>query len=433
MMFGFFALVLLALFFVTAPAFLRSSPKAGRQSLEQAEASSRAWYEERLRAVEQETLDEDDKTQLAEELAAVLLAEYPDAKGKVVGKNDELPPALSGSANGSSKPGAMADRLPRGSQHPVTTLFLCGALLVAAALGVYVQLGSYGASKIQGAQAILSLSAEDDAAELQSWQMVLNAWLADRPDDAPSWYLLGHAHLKLGDFRQAERAFAQANAFAKPDALVKLYWLQARYLSQQGVLDALSKQLAHEILAANPNNQQVLEMLAVAAIGEGDAATAITMLNRTLNTLQQPDRVRATVDAIKALRMSDALPVSASAVQVKVSIAEGLRANPNDTVFVVARPVGGGMPYAVVRRPSWSVPFAVVLDDLVSMSPDRPMSQAETVEILVRLSATGTAEASPGDWRWLSEPISMDQSSDANDALSTQNLNAILTPSSLGP
>ena len=433
MMFGFFALALLALFFVMAPAFLRSAPKAGRQSLEQAEASSRAWYEERLRAVEQETLDEEDKTQLAEELAAVLLAEYPDAKGKVVGKNDEIPPARSGSPNGSSKPGAMAERLPRGSQQAATTLFLCGALLVAAALGVYAQLGSYGASKIQGAQAILSLSAEDDAAELQSWQMVLNAWLADRPDDAPSWYLLGHAHLKLGDFGQAERAFAQAHAFAKSDVLVKLYWLQARYLSQQGVLDAVSKQLAQEILAANPNNQQVLEMLAVAAIGEGDAATAITMLNRTLNTLQQPDRVRATVDAIKALRMSDGLPGSAFTVQVEVSIAEGLRANPDDTVFVVARPVGGGMPYAVVRRPSWSLPFTVVLDDLVSMSPDRPMSQAETVEILVRLSATGTAEAASGDWRWLSEPISLNRSSDANDALSVQNLNAILSPPRPGP
>lgn len=433
MIFGFFALALLALFFVMAPAFLRSAPKAGRQSLGQAEASSRAWYEERLRAVEQETLDEEDKTQLAEELAAVLLAEYPDAKGKVVGKNDEIPPARSGSPNGSSKPDAIAERLPRGSQQAATTLFLCGALLVAAALGVYAQLGSYGASKIQGAQAILSLSAEDDAAELQSWQMVLNAWLADRPDDAPSWYLLGHAHLKLGDFGQAERAFAQAHAFAKSDVLVKLYWLQARYLRQQGVLDAVSKQLAQEILAANPNNQQVLEMLAVAAIGEGDAATAITMLNRTLNTLQQPDRVRATVDAIKALRMSDGLPGSAFTVQVEVSIAEGLRANPDDTVFVVARPVGGGMPYAVVRRPSWSLPFTVVLDDLVSMSPDRPMSQAETVEILVRLSASGTAEAASGDWRWLSEPISLNRSSDANDALSVQNLNAILSPPRPGP
>ena len=79
------------------------------------------------------------------------------------------------------------------------------------------------------------------------------------------------------------------------------------------------------------------------------------------------------------------------------------------------------------------LPFAVVLDDLVSMSSDRPMSKAETVEIFVRLSATGTAEDAPGDWRWLSEPIFMEQSSDANNALNMQNLKAILTPPNLGP
>ena len=128
MMFGFFALALLALLFVMAPAFLRSAPKAGAQFFEQAEARSRAWYEERLRAVEQETLDEEDKTQLAEELAAVLLAEYPDAEGKVVGKNDELPSALLGGANGSSKPDGMADRLPRIATAGEDA-FLCGALL----------------------------------------------------------------------------------------------------------------------------------------------------------------------------------------------------------------------------------------------------------------------------------------------------------------
>ena len=65
-------------------------------------------------------------------------------------------------------------------------------------------------------------------------------------------------------------------------------------------------------------------------------------------------------------------------------------------VFVVARPIGGGMPYAVVRRPSWLLPFSVSLDDLVSMSPDRPLSQADGFEILVRLSASGLAQAEAG-------------------------------------
>ena len=65
------------------------------------------------------------------------------------------------------------------------------------------------------------------------------------------------------------------------------------------------------------------------------------------------------------------------------------------------------MPYAVVRRPSWLLPFSVNLDDLVSMSPDRPLSQAEDFEVLVRLSASGLAQAEAGDWQWQSKPLSL--------------------------
>jgi cytochrome c-type biogenesis protein CcmH len=404
-MFAFFVLAVLALLFVVAPARLRQTRRGGQKHREQAEANSRAWYEERLQAVEQDVLEEEDKTQLADELAAVLLAEYPPANGEV--RSKDLTPTF-------HKPGSV--------------LLFSGALLVAIALVVYSQIGSYGAAKIQGAQAIMALSPEDDSAELQRWQIVLSAWLADQPDDAPSWYLLGHAHLKLGEFGQAERAFAQAYGFAESDVLVKLYWLQSRYLSQQGAMDALSKQLAEEILTVDPNNQQVLEMLVLAAIAEGDAASAITMLNRTLNTVVQPDRVRATVDAIKALRASNTLLTNARALRIEVNIADGVMANPRGTVFVVARPVGGGMPYAVVRRPSWLVPFTVTLDDLVSMSPARPLSQADNVEVVVRLSATGTAEASADDWRWLSEPISVALADREQSSPFRQSLNAVLSP-----
>ena len=420
MVFAFFLLALLALMFVVAPALLRSFRGTGIRHSEQAQASSRAWYEERLQAVEQDVLDEEDKTQLAEELAAVLLAEYPQVNDNTADANEAASEISSGESTHHDLPSTL--------RKPANILLVSGALLVALALGVYTQLGSYGASKIQGAQVVLALSPENDSAELQSWQIALNAWLADQPDDAPSWYLLGHAHLKLGEFSQAERAFGQAHVFAESDVLVKLYWLQSRYLSQQGALDALSKQLAEEILAVNPNNQQVLEMLAVAAIAEGDAAAAITMLNRTLNTVAQPDRVRATVDAIAALRTSNVLLTNAHALQVAVNVADGVKANPHDTVFVVARPVGGGMPYAVVRRPSWLLPFSVTLDDLVSMSPARPISQADTVEVLVRLSAAGTAEANPNDWRWLSEPIALAKASDEASSSSLRNLNAVLSP-----
>ena len=210
--------------------------------------------------------------------------------------------------------------------------------------------------------------------------------------------MLGHAHLKLGAFSSAERAFAQAHKYADSDVSVKFYWLQARYLDRQGVLDDRSRQLAQEILAIDPNSPQVLEMLAVAAISDGDAGEAISLLNRTLNSEQRPERVRATVDAIGALRSAYVQQEGKTGIQVNVRAAR--ETDPKAVVFVLARPIGGGMPYAVVRRPSWLLPFSVNLDDLVSMSPDRPLSQAGDFEVLVRLSASGLAQAEAGDWQW---------------------------------
>ena len=61
---------------------------------------------------------------------------------------------------------------------------ITGALLVALAVGVYGQLGSFGASKIQGAQVVLALSPESDLELLQNWQARLLQWLDREPEDA---------------------------------------------------------------------------------------------------------------------------------------------------------------------------------------------------------------------------------------------------------
>ena len=77
------------------------------------------------------------------------------------------------------------------------------------------------------------------------------------------------------------------------------------------------------------------------------------------------------------------------------------------TLFVIARPAGGGMPYAVVRRAAAPLPVAVRLDDAVSMNPALPLSAAGEVEVVVRISLTGAAAPHPGDWEWRSGPLSL--------------------------
>jgi len=61
------------------------------------------------------------------------------------------------------------------------------------------------------------------------------------------------------------------------------------------------------------------------------------------------------------------------------------------------------------------------LDDLVSMSAERRLSDAERFEVIVRLSLSGNAMAEAGDWQWLSEPVDEYKSEPVN-------LDALLTP-----
>lgn len=397
----FFLLALLALLCVLAPAVW--SPRRSEISgLADAAESSRLWYQQRLEALAAEEIDSAQRAELADELATVLLAEYPD----------ELPDVDAASPVSGS-----------GRFRPANVLLLLGTCLVILAVGLYAQLGSYGATKIQGAQEILALDPEDNGDALRNWQSRLGEWLVSEPQDAQSWYLLGHAHLKLGEFSLASSAFQQAHEFADSDVSVKFYWLQARYLEKQGVLDKLSRRLAEDILAVDSNNPQVLEMLAVAAISEGDAALAITMLNRTLNSEQRPERIQATVDALGALRSAYAQQGAAAfGVEVNVAMLSSDDKTPTGVVFVVARPVGGGMPYAVVRRPSWLLPFSVTLDDLVSMSGTRLLSQADGFEVLVRLSTNGLAQGEAGDWQWISQPLT------SGGSAKRQRLQARLSP-----
>jgi cytochrome c-type biogenesis protein CcmH len=79
------------------------------------------------------------------------------------------------------------------------------------------------------------------------------------------------------------------------------------------------------------------------------------------------------------------------------------------------------MPYAVVRRPSFMLPFRVYLDDLVSMSPERTLSSAAEFEVVARLSASGNAMPQAGDWQWRSEPLE-------NPVAADLVLDALLTP-----
>ena len=400
-MLGFVLLAVLGLAFLVLPIFLR---EAG-QGVETRGDSTSRWYRSRLAELEDDAADQEVRDEIKAELGAVLLAETP--------AKDETP---------EKKRRAFAKDRSIGAQALGRKfLALAGLVLVALSIIVYSNLGDYRLPEIRGAEAVLELSMEANEADILSWQGRLQRWLVDNADDAKSWYLLGHSQLKLGNFAQAAESFANTNALVENDISVKFYWLQSRYLAMKGVLDVTSKRLAEEILKVDPTNDSVLEILAIVAISEGESATAIKLLNQSLSGLRDARRQVATIQAIGKLR--ETLSPQPQGISVEVSALAALAAEVDKaaTVFIVARPIGGGMPYAAVRRPAALLPFSVRIDDLVSMSDARKLSSAENFEIMVRLSSSGIAQAQEGDWVWRSQPLN-----GAN--LATNTVQAVLAP-----
>lgn len=388
---GFVILAVLGLAFMVLPIFMRSGGKV----LDARGDSTSRWYRSRLAELEDDAADSDVREEIKAELGAVLLAEMPDAQD-IKEAAGRLEGAYSEKNNGSEDAHALARKF----------LITASLVLVALSTVVYSNLGEYRLPEIRGAEAVLEFSMEANEADILSWQGRLENWLADNAGDAKSWYLLGHSRLKLGNFSQAAEAFANTNALVENDISVKFYWLQSRYMANKGVLNATSKSLAEEILKVDPSNDSVLEILAIAAISEGESATAIKLLNRSLSGLRDARRQVATIQTIGKLR--ETLSPQPQGISVEVSVSAGFAAQVDKaaTIFVVARPIGGGMPYAAVRRPAALMPFSVRIDDLVSMSDTRKLSSAENFEIMVRLSASGVAQAQTGDWVWRSRPFS---------------------------
>jgi cytochrome c-type biogenesis protein CcmH len=182
---------------------------------------------------------------------------------------------------------------------------------------------------------------------------------------------------------------------------VDVYWLQARYLARNGALDDEGRAIAERVLAQRSNHPLVLEILAIDAYRRGAFREAVGYLNRALSSELGESQLQAMLAGLEQARaqMGPILP----SVEISVSAAAELPAGA--TLFVIARPPGGGMPYAVVRRPAAMLPLTVQLDDTVSMNPDLPLSKAPAFEVVVRLSRSGTPAAQPGDWEWRSKAL----------------------------
>lgn len=349
-----------------------------------APASARALYEARLAELEAEqqagSLTDAEFAALSDELGASVLVDLEREAA-------EQPAA--------TEPGG----------RPLRPLFVALALLVPTlGAATYLAVGEPDALWLVDSAEVLSLDAGTERSRLREIADSLTGRTASHPDDHESWYLLGHAHLKLERFAAAADAFEAVTGITGPDKRVDAYWLQARFLAANGSLDDTSKTIADRLLADSPSDSLTLEILALAAFRQGDYAQAAAFLQRALSGELMPSR-RASLEQGLARARSE-LGELTPRIEVAITVAETPPAG--SALFVLARPVGQRMPLAVVRQPAAAGIVSIRLDDTSAMNPAATLSSAEAVEVIARISRSGMAAADPADWRWQSDPLAIE-------------------------
>ena len=86
-----------------------------------------------------------------------------------------------------------------------------------------------------------------------------------------------------------------------------------------------------------------------------------------------------------------------AALRLALSLAPGLSAPPEATVFVFARTPGTPMPLAVDRFLVRELPREVVLDEGSAMIPGQGLRSVPALEVVARVTASGGVRAAPGD------------------------------------
>jgi len=265
---------------------------------------------------------------------------------------------------------------------------------------------------------------ETDAALASEQQMdemldKLKAKLADNPNDVNGWLLLGRSYGATGKYALAVDAFQNAYDKSRGENVEAIIGLgEALAMTDEASLGGKAGRLFEDALARAPNNPKALWYGSISALQAGDLrkgrdrlqlllaqnppAEIRGMLERQIQDLDQQLGEAGQGPAAARTGAEGAPATAHRSIRVAVSIApnvrEQLKGGPLP-LFVLARdPAAGGPPLAVQRHSSSDLPLTIELSERDAMIAARTIASVPRVQVVARLSRSGTPQAQSGDY-----------------------------------
>jgi cytochrome c-type biogenesis protein CcmH len=265
---------------------------------------------------------------------------------------------------------------------------------------------------------------EADAAVAREQQMddllgQLKAKLADNPNDVNGWLLLGRSYGTMGKYALAVDAFQNAYDKSQGENVEAMIGLgEALAMTDEASLAGRAGRLFDAALERAPNHPKALWYGSIAALQAGDLRKGRDRLQLLL-AQNPPEQLRSVLErqiqdlnqqlnepgqgARAATAGSEGAAQAAQrSIRVAVSIAPNVREQLKGAplpLFILARdPSAGGPPLAVQRHSSSDLPLTVELSERDAMIAARTIASVPRVQVVARLSRSGTPQAQSGDY-----------------------------------
>jgi len=242
--------------------------------------------------------------------------------------------------------------------------------------------------------------------------------LKENPDNAEGWFMLARSYMSLKRYEEAVVALEKTNQLIPNNPVVMLRYADALTMLNGGRISDQPFELIKKAVELKPDDPTGLWLIGMGYEERGDFQKAISYWNLLLGVLsdeQSKNEVnilisqakrKAGITTIEQTNKSSLVTKPKleaniiSSIKVDISLDKDLLKNvsANDIVFIFARALEGPpMPLAVVRKLVKDLPLNIELDDSMAMVPTMKLSNFKEVQVIARISKSGSAKAQSGD------------------------------------
>ncbi len=307
------------------------------------------------------------------------------------------------------------------------TALMVGLTVPVVAISLYLLLGT--PAGLDPTQVAAPDDQSHQVTESQILSMVdsLAQRLKNKPDDAEGWNMLARSYSALGRFDEAADAYARLVKLVPADAPLLADYADTLAMARNKSLQGEPEKLVNRALEIDPKNIKALTLAGSAAFERRDYRGAATQWTKILALVPPEseigrstqggidealglagDRATAQAAVVAAPTAPNTPAVAGAEVGGTVELDAALRAKvaDTDTVFIFARAAQGPrFPLAVLRKQVKDLPANFVLDDSMSMVPNVKLSGFALVVVGARISKSGSATPTAGDFEGLTEPV----------------------------